>query len=93
MTNDFRGIARVVTAVHDSKAAVARYQKAHCLLTTVQQIDTSFGGKIAMFSGTPAVLAEPSKSAIVADRLLQQVGEGPCAFILGDTRTSSINPC
>jgi hypothetical protein len=83
VTNDFRGIARVVIAVHDLKAAVARYQKAYGLPAPVQQIDTSFGGKIAMFSGTPAVLAEPLNPQSWLTARLQQVGEGPCAFILG----------
>jgi hypothetical protein len=83
VTNDFSGIARVVIAVHDLKAAVARYQKAYGLPAPVQQMDASFGGKLAMFSGTPAVLAEPLNAQSWLVTRLQQFGEGPCAFILG----------
>jgi hypothetical protein len=82
-TKDFSGIARVVIAVHDLKASVARYQKAYGLPAPVQQVDASFGAKLAMFSGTPAVLAEPLNAQSWLAARLQQFGEGPCAFILG----------
>ncbi len=83
VTNDFSGIARVVIAVHDLKAAIARYQKAYGLPAPVQQVDAGFGAKLAMFSGTSVVLAEPLDSQSWLAARLQQFGEGPCAFILG----------
>jgi hypothetical protein len=83
VTNDFSGIARVVIAVHDLKASVARYQKAYGLPAPVQQVDATFGARLAMFSGTPAVLAEPLDAKSWLTARLQKFGEGPCAFVLG----------
>jgi len=80
---DFRGIARVVVAVHDLKAAIARYRAAYGLPEPVQQSDAAFGARLAFFPGTPVILAEPlNASSWLTDRL-KQVGESPCAFILG----------
>jgi hypothetical protein len=86
LTTNFSGIARVVIAVHDLKASIARYQKAYGLPAPVQQVDASFGARLAMFSGTPAVLAEPLNPQSWLTTRLQQFGEGPCAFVLGSNK-------
>lgn len=80
---DFSGIARVVVGVHSLKAAIARYRAAYGLPEPVEQIDAAFGARLAFFKGTPVVLAEPIDSSSWLAARLNQVGESPCAFVLG----------
>jgi hypothetical protein len=81
-TTEFRGVTRVVTAVHDLKAATARYRTAYGLGAPVEATDPKLGAKLAVFEGTPVVLGSPLGKSWVAERL-DKFGEGPCAFILG----------
>jgi hypothetical protein len=82
-TRNFTGIQRVVIAVRDLKASIARYRQAYALPAPVEQKDASFGARGAVFTGTPVVLAEPlNAQSWVAERI-QRFGEGPCAFVLG----------
>jgi len=82
-TKDFSGIAKVVIAVHDLKASAARYQQAYGLPAPVQEMDAAFGARLAIFSGTPVVFAEPLDAKSWLAARLDQIGEGPCAFVLG----------
>ena len=82
VTQDFSGVARVVIAVRDLQASVARYRKAFALPAPAEQDDPAFGARLAVFQGTPAVLAAPLGSASWLTARLNDVGEGPCAFIL-----------
>ena len=88
-TRNFTGIERVVIAVRDLKASIARYRQAYALPAPVEQEDASFGARVAVFTGTPVVLAEPVNArSWVADRI-QRFGEGPCAFVLGKFEKST----
>ncbi len=82
-TRDFSGVKRVVIAVHDLKASIARYRQAYGLPEPLEQEDASFGARLAWFRGTPVVLAEPSGAQSWVARRIQQLGDGPCAFVLG----------
>ncbi len=92
-TSDFEGIGKVVIAVRDLNAAVARYRKAYGLAEPVRQADAGFGGQLAMFPGTPVVLAGPLPNAKswLTERI-QLLGEGPCAFILRGRNVSAYKP-
>ena len=84
-TRNFTGIQRVVIAVRDLQASVARFRQAYALGAPVELKDASFGARLAVFAGTPVVLAEPlGARSWVAERI-QRFGEGPCAFVLGQT--------
>jgi catechol 2,3-dioxygenase-like lactoylglutathione lyase family enzyme len=81
-TQDFSGVARVVIAVRNIKAAIARYRRAYDLGVPMRQTDEKFGAHLAYFPGTPIVLAMPvNKDSWLSSRL-DKIGEGPCAFIL-----------
>ena len=85
-TTDFSGIAKVVIAVRDMKASVARYQRAYGFAAPAAQTDASFGAILASFSGAPVILAAPVNAQSWLAARLEQFGEGPCAFILGGRR-------
>jgi glyoxalase-like protein len=82
-TRDFSGVKRVVIAVRNLKASVARYRQAYALPEPLEQEDAAFGARLAWFKGTPVVLAEPSDAQSWVARRIVQFGEGPCAFVLG----------
>lgn len=86
-TKDFSGVARVVIAVRDLRDSVQRYRKAFALPPPIDQVDTSFGANLALFTGSPVVLAAPLNSNSWLAPRIEQFGEGPCAFILGARRT------
>jgi hypothetical protein len=79
-TQDFSGVARVVIAVRDLAAPVARYRKAFGLPAPVERVDSEFGAKFAGFENSPVVLAAPLSTWLTAR--LDEFGEGPCAFVL-----------
>ena len=86
LTKDFGGVTRVVIAVHDLNDAVKRYRQAYELPPPIKQVDRSFGAHLALLGGTPVVLAQPlTADSWLAERL-EQVGEAPCAFVLGARR-------
>src|ERR1035438_3767483 len=58
----FRGLSRVVIAVRDLDAAIARYRRAYALPEPVRETDRSFGARLATFTGAPVVLAQPLDS-------------------------------
>jgi hypothetical protein len=83
---DFRGISRVVIAVRDLDAAIARYRQAYVLPEPIRQTDRSFGARLATFGGSPVVLAQPLDSASWLSLRLDRFGESPCAFVLAAAR-------
>jgi len=83
---DFRGISRVVIAVRDLDAAIARYRRAYTLPEPVRETDRSFGAHLATFTGTPVVLAQPLDSDSWLSLRLARFGESPCAFVLAAVR-------
>jgi hypothetical protein len=88
-TQDFTGVARVVIAVRDLKASVKRYRAAYGLPAPVEQNDASFGARLALFAGTPVVLATPLDAKSWLAARLNTLGEGPCAFLLGARNAKS----
>ncbi len=82
----FTGIQRVVIAVRDLKASVARFQQAYGLPAPDYRDDPALGAKLAVFEGTPVILAE---GAGLIERV-EKFGEGPCAFVLGSKKPGAI---
>lgn len=82
-TKDFSGITKIVIAVRDLQASIDRYRKAFSLPPPMKQVDGSFGAHLAFFGGAPIVLATPLTPQSWLVTRLDQLGEGPCAFILG----------
>jgi hypothetical protein len=79
----FRGISRVVIAAKDLTAATTLFRTAYGWAAPTLQDDAAFGAHLAIFAGTPVVLAAPiNTQSWIADRL-QRFGEGPCAYVLG----------
>jgi len=83
---DFRGIARVVIAVRNLDAAIARYRRAYRLPEPILQTDPSVGARLATFAGAPVVLAQPLDSGSWLSLRLDRFGDSPCAFILAAVR-------
>jgi hypothetical protein len=83
VTKDYSGIKRVIIAVRDLPAAIARYRKAYGLAAPVEHEDAPFGARLAWFPATPVVLAAALDSQSWLTPRLAQFGEGPCAFVLG----------
>jgi len=81
-TTEYKGVTRVVVAVNDLAEGIERFRKAYGLAKPVEASDAALGARLAIFEGSPVVLAAASKPALVADRL-EKFGEGPCAFVLG----------
>ncbi len=82
-TTKWTGIAKVVIGVRDLDAAIAKYRAAYGLTAPEIHDDSQFGAKLASFSGTPVVLAAPLAADNWLSERLRQLGEAPCAFILG----------
>ncbi len=82
-TTEFAGIRRVIIAVRDLKASIARFRQAYGLPEPAQRDDTGLGARLAVFEGTPVILAQGSPLSARID----QFGESPCAFVLGSSRT------
>jgi hypothetical protein len=72
-----------VIAVRDLDEAVKRYRAAYGLPAPIKQVDASFGAHLALLGGSPVTLAAPLTAQTWLGRRLEQLGEGPCAFILG----------
>jgi hypothetical protein len=79
---DFRGIARVVLAVRNLDAALARYRQAYGLTAAVKQPDPAFGATLAVPGAAPVVFAQPLTSDSWLAARLDQFGESPCAILL-----------
>jgi hypothetical protein len=83
VTTAFQGLTRVVIAVKNLDAAVDQYRKAFHLPAVVQQVDEEFGARLATMGTAPVVLAQSLREGSWIDRRVRQLGEGPCAFVLG----------
>ncbi|MGA2216283.1 MAG: VOC family protein [Bryobacteraceae bacterium] len=93
-SNGWSGVAKVVIAVRDLDAAIAKYRQAYWIDPPQRQEDDEFGAKLAWFRGTPVVLAAPlsdksSAKSWLSDRL-ERFGEAPAAFILGPRKGSVV---
>jgi hypothetical protein len=89
-TDAFRGVTRVIIAVRDLNASTARYRKAYDLPAPQTPADTVFGARLAIFPGTPVVLASPLNKQSWINTRLAEFGEGPCAFVLGAKNPSTL---
>jgi hypothetical protein len=89
-TDDFSGVGQVVIAVRDLQAATERYRKAFELSRPTIESDKSFGARLALFRGTPVILAAPQGAGSWIAERLERFGEGPCAFILKDAMPGRI---
>jgi Glyoxalase-like domain len=82
-TTEFTGIAKVVIAVHDLDAAIARYRQAYGIPQPERTEDSEIDARLASFDGTPVVLASPLSSQSWLNDRLNRFGDAPCAFVLG----------
>lgn len=86
----FHGLSRVVIAVKDLRAAVKLFENAYGWPAPVLQDDALFGAHLAIFQGTPVVLAAAiDKDSWIDDRV-QMFGAGPCAYVLRTDGTSTL---
>lgn len=88
----FQGVAKVVIAVRGLEQAIRRFRQAYGLPAPLQQADPGFQAQLAIFNGTPVVLAAPSGAHSWLNARLEKFGEGPCAFILAATNASGFQP-
>jgi hypothetical protein len=85
-TTTYSGIAKVALSVKNLDAAIAQYERAYGLAPPRKQDDAEFGAHLAWFEGTPVVLAAPDGPHSWLAARLDQLGEAPCAFILGSAK-------
>jgi hypothetical protein len=78
----YAGVKRVVIAVRDLKASIARYRQAFGWAEPVEEKDSRLGARLELFEGTPVALAVPLDSGSWLQERMEQFGEGPCAFVL-----------
>jgi hypothetical protein len=90
-TDVFRGVTRVVIAVRDLSASIDRYRKAYDLPAPTELMDATLSARLAIFSGTPVVLATPLNGQSWITARLAQFGEGPCTFVLGAKEPSTFH--
>jgi Glyoxalase-like domain len=85
------GIANVVIGVRNIDDAILRYRQAYQLPAPITARNLALGARIALFPGTPVVLATPlSQHSWLSDRL-NRFGDAPCAFVLGTRRASTLD--
>lgn len=82
-TTKWTGISKVVIGVHDLDASIAKYRDAFGLPALERHDDREFGATLASFPGTPVVLAAPLTPESWLNDRLKNLGDAPCAFILG----------
>lgn len=87
-TKDYSGVRRVVIAVRDLKASVARYRQAYALPAPSEREDLDLGARLASFADTPVILAASRSASSWLAQRIEQFGEGPCAFVLGSNKAS-----
>jgi catechol 2,3-dioxygenase-like lactoylglutathione lyase family enzyme len=87
VTREFRGVSRVVIAVRNLDDAIKRYQQAYGEPRPIKQVDSNFGGYLALLGSLPVVLAQPLNAASPLAERIERYGEGPCAFVL-----AAVNP-
>lgn len=77
------GVADVVVAVSDLDAAVDEFRRSYRFPTPARWTDGDFGATLASFPGQPVTLAEPDGSKSWLTDRLDDVGPGPCSYLLG----------
>ena len=87
-TTSYTGVTKVFLAVQDLDAAIAQFQKAYGLGAPQRHDDLALGAKLAIFDGTPVVLAAPADAHSWIAQRLERFGEAPCAFVLGRAKPS-----
>src|SRR3984957_1867769 len=90
-TDKWGGIVNVVIGVRDIDDAILRYRQAYQLPAPIIERHLALGAKVALFPGTPVVLATPlSQHSWLSDRL-NRFGDAPCAFVLGTRRAATLD--
>jgi hypothetical protein len=79
---DFRGVCRVVLAVRNLDASIARYRQAYGLTNAIKQSDPTFGAELAIPADAPIVFAQPLDADSWLTARLDRFGEAPCAVLL-----------
>jgi hypothetical protein len=82
VSREFRGVSRVVLAVHNLDESVKRYRQAYGLPAPIKQVDAEFGAQLALMGGSPVVLAAPLNAQSWLAERIERLGEAPCAFVL-----------
>lgn len=85
-TTNYTGVTKVFLAVRDLDASIAQFQKAYGLPNPERRDDPAFGARLAVFQGTPVVLAAPLDAPSWLAKRIDRFGESPCAFVLGRTK-------
>lgn len=85
----YQGVAAVYIAVRNLDAAIERYQSAFKLAAPERTTDKELEAKLAVFDGTPVVLA--SADGPWLQQRLEKFGEAPFAFVLGGKGQGSIH--
>jgi len=89
LNNGILGVSRVVIAVRDLQASIARFRKAYGWPEPLFVDDPAFGGRVAVFADTPVALTAPHDESSWVSTRLEQFGEGPCGIVF---RASAKNP-
>lgn len=90
-TTKFSGVKRVVIAVGDLQASIARFKNAYGLPAPSEKSNLIPGGRAVTFDGTPVILVTPADSNSWIAQRIATFGEGPCAFILGSARPGEVS--
>jgi len=77
----FYGVSAVVIGVRDLLGASTLFDRAFGLGEAAVEDDAAVGVRLAFFSGTPVMLAEPLGTSWLSERL-EQFGECPAGFVL-----------
>jgi hypothetical protein len=86
---EFTGLAQVYIGVPDLDAAIRRYRQAYALPAPERRDDPEIGARLAQFPATPVVLATPLSAQSWLKARVDQFGEAPCAFVLGQQHSRS----
>jgi len=90
-TTKWAGIVTVVIGVRDIADAIVRYRQAYEMQAPIMERNAALGARVALFPGTPVVLATPlSQHSWLSDRL-DRFGDAPCAFVLGNKRPTTLD--
>lgn len=77
------GVAKVILGVEDLPATIDLFQSVYGWPPPALEDSPEFGARLADFSGTPVILAEPLGQATWLARRLAHFGESPCGYLLG----------
>ena len=85
----FTGVAAVVIGVRDLPGASRLLDRAFGLGRAVVEEHAELGLRLASFSGTPVMLAEPLGTSWLSERL-ERFGECPAGFVLAASREMKV---